>query len=48
VDQLLERALEAGGAEHTPRDPVEMNEMYVRVFKDADSHVWEILHMDMG
>jgi len=28
VDQLLERALEAGGSEHTPRDPVEMEQMY--------------------
>lgn len=48
VDQLMERALEAGGSEHTPRDPVEMEQMYARSFKDPDGHVWEILHMDMG
>jgi predicted lactoylglutathione lyase len=45
VDRLLQRALEAGGGEHHPRNPVEMEEMYVRAFKDPDGHVWEILHM---
>jgi predicted lactoylglutathione lyase len=48
VDHLMERALEAGGSEHIPRDPVEMEQMYVRAFKDPDGHVWEILHMEMG
>lgn len=42
------RPTEAGGSEHIPRDPVEMEQMYVRAFKDPDGHVWEILHMDMG
>ncbi len=32
----------------SPGDPVEMEQMYVRAFKDPDGHVWEILHMDMG
>jgi len=48
VDQLMARALEAGAAEHTPREPVEMEQMHVRSFKDPDGHVWEILHMEMG
>lgn len=48
VDQLIERALAAGGSEHTPRDPVEMEQMYSRAFKDPDGHVWEILYMDVG
>ena len=48
VDQLLERALAAGATEHHQREPVEMEEMYSRAFKDPDGHVWEILHMDMG
>ncbi len=48
VDQILERALAAGGSEHTPREPMEMEQMYQRAFKDPDGHVWEILYMDMG
>lgn len=48
VDRLTERALAAGGSEHVPREPVEMEEMHVRTFKDPDGHVWEVLHMDMG
>lgn len=48
VDQLMARALEAGATEHTPREPVEMEQMHVRSFKDPDGHVWEILHMDMS
>lgn len=47
VDQLMARALEAGATEHTPREPVEMEQMHVRSFKDPDGHVWELLHMDM-
>ena len=45
VDQLVEGAVAAGGSEHTPREPVEMEQMYTRSFKDPDGHVWEILHM---
>lgn len=48
VDQLMARALEAGATEHAPREPVEMEQMHVRSFKDPDGHVWEILHMDMA
>lgn len=48
VDRLMARALEAGATEHIPREPVEMEQMHVRSFKDPDGHVWEILHMDMG
>jgi len=48
VDQLMARALEAGATEHSPRQPVEMEQMHVRSFKDPDGHVWEILHMDMS
>lgn len=48
VDQLIDRALEAGATEHAPREPVEMEQMHARSFKDPDGHVWEVLHMDMG
>lgn len=48
VDRLMARALEAGATEHTPREPVEMEQMHVRSFKDPDGHLWEIMHMDMG
>jgi len=48
VDQLMDSALKAGATEHTPREPVEMEQMHVRSFKDPDGHVWEILHMEMG
>jgi predicted lactoylglutathione lyase len=48
VDQLLERALAAGATEHHPREPVEVEQMYSRAFKDPDGHVWEIGHIDIG
>ncbi|WP_313319244.1 VOC family protein [Stenotrophomonas sp.] len=44
VDQLLAKALAAGGAEPMPaRD---YGFMYQRGFEDLDGHLWEIAHMD--
>jgi len=44
VDQLLEKALAAGGKEI--RDPQDHGFMYVRAFDDLDNHSWEIFWMD--
>ena len=45
VDELVERALAAGG---TAREPIEDGGMYGRSFTDPDGHVWEVIYMDMG
>ena len=46
VDQLIEKALAAGGSEWKPIH--EEGPMYGGSFQDPDGHVWEILHMDQG
>lgn len=46
VDQLLEKALAAGGNEH--RDPQDYGFMYARSFEDLDGHIWEIFYMDQS
>lgn len=46
VDDLVEKALAAGGAAHKPI----MGEgpMYAGSFKDPDGHVWEVLYMEVS
>jgi uncharacterized protein len=46
VDELADRALEAGGAEAS--DPIDMDGMYSRSFQDPDGHIWELIWMDPG
>ncbi|MBP9828324.1 VOC family protein [Patescibacteria group bacterium] len=44
VDELLAKALKAGGNEH--RDPEDHGFMYSRSFEDLDGHIWEVFWMD--
>lgn len=44
VDEMIERAIEAGGKE--PREPQEHGWMYGRSFEDLDGHQWEVFWMD--
>jgi uncharacterized protein len=44
VDELAEKALEAGGAE--ANDPMDHGSMYSRSFQDPDGHLWELIWMD--
>jgi uncharacterized protein len=44
VDELLERALEAGALEI--REAQDQNFMYERSFEDLDGHIWEVFFMD--
>jgi uncharacterized protein len=45
VDQLVDRALEAGGS--PANEPIEMEDfMYSRSFQDPDGHQWEVVWMD--
>ncbi len=44
VDDLLAKALEAGGSE--PRAAADEGFMYSRTFQDPDGHVWESVWMD--
>ena len=46
LDGLRERVLAAGGSEHHPREPVEMEGMEGFNFADPDGHVWEVLWME--
>ena len=46
VNELLEKALEAGGRE--PRGPNDYGFMFLRTFEDPDGHLWEIFWMDPG
>ena len=45
VDEVMSRALKAGGTE--PRPPEDHGWMYGRDFTDPDGHVWEVFHMDL-
>jgi uncharacterized protein len=44
VDQLIDKVIEAGGAE--PRNPQDHGWMYGRSFEDIDGHLWEVIYMD--
>ncbi|MFC8732649.1 VOC family protein [Luteimicrobium sp. NPDC057192] len=46
VDDLVLRAVAAGGAEYRPAQ--EEGAMYGRSFTDVDGHAWEVLHMDLA
>ena len=46
VDELIEKALAAGGKEWKPIH--EEGPMYGGSFQDPDGHVWEVLYMDQG
>lgn len=46
VDELVDKALAAGGAEWRP--PMSEGPMYQRSFQDPDGHAWEVVHMDVG
>jgi len=43
VDDLVLRAVAAGGAEYRPAQ--EEGGMYGRSFTDVDGHAWEVMHM---
>ncbi len=45
VDQIMEKALSAGGKE--PRPTQDLGFMYVRAFEDLDGHIWEPFWMDI-
>ena len=45
VDDLVRRAVAAGGAEYRPTQ--EDGGMYGRSFTDVDGHAWEVMHMDV-
>lgn len=44
VDEIMHRALEAGGKEN--RDVLDYGWMYNRAFEDLDGHIWEVFFMD--
>ncbi len=44
VDELVDKALAAGGSE--PQPARDLGFMYQRGFQDLDGHLWEIAHMD--
>jgi predicted lactoylglutathione lyase len=44
VDELVARAVAAGGAEPNPAQ--DHGFMYGRSFEDLDGHGWELVHMD--
>ena len=44
VDQMLEKAKEAGGSE--PREKQDHGWMYGRSFEDIDGHLWEVFFME--
>lgn len=44
VNELLERALKAGGRE--AREPEDHGFMFGRAFEDPDGHIWEVFWMD--
>ena len=46
VDELIEKALEAGGREY--KELQDHGFMYGRDFEDLDGHLWEIFYMDMA
>ncbi len=46
VDDMLQRALAAGGQE--PRPAQDHGWMYARAFEDLDGHVWEPVYTDVA
>lgn len=46
VDEIVNRALEAGGSKFT--DSVDHGFMYYGSFQDVDGHAWEVLYMDQN
>jgi uncharacterized protein len=44
VDQMMGKALEAGGSE--PREKQDHGWMYGRSFEDVDGHLWEVFFME--
>jgi len=46
VDDLVRKALAAGGKPWKP--VIDQGPMYGHSFQDLDSHVWELVYMDMG
>lgn len=46
VDELLEKAMSAGGTE--PKEAKDYGFMYQRSFEDPDGNLWEVGHMDMS
>ena len=44
VDQMINRAIEAGGRES--REPQDHGWMYGRSFEDINGHIWEVIYMD--
>lgn len=44
VDEIVNRALEAGGSKFT--DSVDYGFMYYGSFQDVDGHAWEVLYMN--
>ena len=46
VDEMMSRALNAGGAEPIP--VVNQGWMYCRTFEDPNGHIWEVFHMSQG
>ncbi|KGO95018.1 VOC family protein [Flavobacterium subsaxonicum] len=46
VDELIEKALEAGGREY--KELQDHGFMYGRNFEDLDGHLWEVFYMDMA
>ena len=46
VDELMERALAAGGKEYS--EPADYGFMYYRCLEDLDGHLWEFSHFDMS
>ena len=46
VNRIVDAAMKAGATE--AREPMDYGFMYGRSFNDLDSHIWEIIHMDMA
>jgi uncharacterized protein len=44
VDVLADKAIAAGGSHAS--NPIEMDFMYARSFRDPDGHIWEVTWMD--
>jgi uncharacterized protein len=44
VDELADTALASGGSHSS--NPIEMDFMYARSFRDPDGHIWELTWMD--
>ncbi len=43
VDELVDRAIAAGGADTTREGQLQEDSMYGRAFEDPDGHTWEVL-----